>query len=509
MEEQDIFELIIKHDNQSLFNVLASEKFDYTSVDEKGDTFLHCAARENNTAAFEMLLTKGESKLDEKDRDGYSVLMTACAWKSVDIIDLILDKYIFYFDINEPNEKSNWDTPFALFNSTCGPAVKQDRLDKQEELLKKMICFGAVSDFFAAKRKRNELLETFSDEISKFNSEYYEQAEKIISNTQPTDPLSRFALRKAYYTLAQKDLNENNPLRAKENIDLCFQTVDFSADKPAFFSNYYITASNIYKKLADQDKQYEKNYIDSLQTIIDNNIYLSDKNLAEDISYYQLKPEKKFTFEENQLKVRTENETFLEALKRYHEITGISEYEASSPLSAEKLKEINEKLPIPIPKSIADFYLNHSSGLCSGNWPNEYFNLFNASSYHYTLIDAVQEWFGLDDEEWEEQMDEFINLEPEQIDFLKDNYEIFASYLLHEDTHFYFFYGKNGKMGVTAFMQDGSEFDYEMLNPELPLLKYDNFDEFLSKFFQYRINVHLGWQEEREEFIMSLLDKIM
>ena len=97
--------------------------------------------------------------------------MTACAWRSLDVTELLLDKYIFYFDINEPNEDSSWDTPFALLNSNSGSALEQDRLDKREELLKKMICFGAVSDFFAARRKRDELLETVPEEIIKFKPE--------------------------------------------------------------------------------------------------------------------------------------------------------------------------------------------------------------------------------------------------------------------------------------------------------------------------------------------------
>ena len=509
MTEQDIFELIIKHDNHSLSAALTAEDFDYTVTDEKGDTFLHCAARVNNPAAVEVLLKKGKSALGEKDSGGYSVLMTACAWRSLDVTELLLDKYIFYFDINEPNEDSSWDTPFALLNSNSGSALEQDRLDKREELLKKMICFGAVSDFFAARRKRDELLETVPEEIIKFKPEYYEQAEKIISNVQPVDSLTRFAMRKAYHTLAEKALEENELKKAKENIDLCFQTVDLSVDKPAFFDQYFITAANICKKLSEQDSLYEKSYIDSLQTLIDNNVFLTDDKLTADISQYQLKPEKKFTYAENQPKVRTENETFLEAVKRYVEITGESEDTVSPPISAKELEEINEKLPISIPKSLADFYLNHANGLRNGDWPRNFFTLHGASSYHYTLIDAIQDWYGIDDEEWEEQMDEFIDLEPEQIEFIKNNYEIFASFLLHEDIHFYFFYGKNGKMGVTSYTQDGSEFDYEMLNPELPLLKYDSFDELFSKFFQYRINEHLGWKQEREEFIMRILETIM
>ena len=509
MTEQDIFELITKHDNHSLSAAIAAGTFDYTNTDKQGDTFLHCAAKVNNPAAVEVLLTKGKSRLDEKDDDECSVFMTACAWKSLDVIELILDKYIFYFDINESNEESDWDTPLALLNSNSGPALEQDRLNKREELVKKMISFGAVSDFFAASRTRDELLEQFPDEIAKFRPEYYEQAEKVISNTQPSDSLSRFALRKAYHALAEKALEENDLKKAEENIGLCFQTVDFSADKPAFYDNYYITAADIFKKLAEQDSQYEKAYIDSLQTIIDNNVYITDENLAGDIVHYGIKPEKKFTFEENQPKVRAQNETFLEAVKRYLEVTGEEEDSVDPPISAEKIKEINEKLPMPIPESLADFYINHANGLRNGEWLSNFFTLHGASPYHYTLMDVIQEWFGLGDEEWEEQMDEYIELEPEKMKFIEDNYEIFASYMLHEDIHFYFFYGKNGKMGVTYFMQDGSEFDPEMLNPEFPLLKYDSFDELLSKFLQYRINEHIGWEQGPEETITQILDKIL
>ena len=502
MDTEQIFKMIIEYDNEQLAQVL-DDTLDYTARDSKGDTFLHCAAREENPEAFELLLSKGKSKIDETDSSGSSVLSTACAWGSLRIVELILADYAFAFDINE-GMKQRKKTPFTLlaYSQNSGDA---QLAEKKEHLLILMTALNAKTDSVMLNRRIEKWQEERKNDILEIKAAYYNAALEFVERIQPVNAVNRFALRKAYYQLAETEYYRGDLESAMDHLNFLFSIADMKDEKELFAVEYEELRVHVYKVYAEQHEGWIPYYKEVLQTIVDNNIPLQDQNIYEDITNYDVNVTGKYTLLQNEAAVRQKDENFLDAFNRYRTIIGTDKgYELGEAAADSEITVAESKIGMKLPQALKMFYMNTANGLSDEllMWCNglDFSGLDDITGF----FESVQEWFGDDDFDFVEESE----ISPETEEFVNNNYKVFATFYENEDSHYKFFFGKNGKFGISPFQQDGLYFDSEILEPEMSLLRYDDFDELMSKFFQRLINIELCRQNLLEDTYWRSLESI-
>lgn len=502
MNTDQIFEMIINFDNEKLARIL-DDSLDYEVRDRKGDTFLHCAVREGNPEAFELLLTKGRSRIDELNGSGISVLRTACAWGALGIVDLILTKYAFAFDINE-GMKQGENTPFTLLFRSRDNGDSR-RQQEKERLGLIMAALNAKSDSGMIERTIEKWKESCEDEILDIKAAYYDAALEFVERIQPENAVNRFALRKAYYHLAETEYHCGNLESAMERLNTLFSIADLTDEKELFAVEYEELRVRIYKIFAEHHEGWVPYYKEVLQIIADNNIPLTDQSFYEDIVKYDIKVTGKYTLPQNQAAVRFENESFLEAFNRYRKIIGDDEgYEVFEPALESEINETEIKIGMKIPQELKMFYLKTGNGLLDERLKWCQGLNFNGVGEITGFFESIQQWFDGDDFNFTEESE----ISAETAAFVNNNYKVFATFYENEDSHYKFFFGKNGRFGISPFQQDGLYFDLKVLEPEMAQLRYDNLDELMSKFFQLLINEKLCRQNLLPYAHWSTLDSL-
>ena len=485
MNTEQIFNMIIDFENEQLAGIL-DDTLDYKARDSKGDTFLHCAARVGNTEAFELLLSKGKSKIDETDSGGCSVLMTACAWGALETLELILTDYAFAFDINEGMKQSK-KTPFTELSYTQNKG-DEEWFKEKERLLMLMVALNAKSDYSMLESKIEKWWENNKNDILEMKAQYYNAALEFVERIQPDNAVNCFALRKAYYMLAETEYYRGDPESAMDHLNLLFSIADMEDDKELFAVEYEELRVHVYKVYAERHEGWMPYYKEILQTIVDNNIPLQDHIIYEDIINYDIRVTGKYTLPQNQAAVRLENESFLDAFTRYEKIIGADKgYKASEPATESDIAAAEAKIGMKIPQELKTVYMNIGNGIFS-EFLRGYCKLdFVSAADIVGFFESVQEWFQEDDFDFVEEVDVSV----ETAEFVNNNYKVFATFYENEGIHYKFFFGKNGKFGISSFCEDGLEFDFDILEPEMPLLSYESLDELMSKLFQLLINREL------------------
>lgn len=489
MDTEQIFRLITEFQNEALEAVLDG-KLDYTVRDSHGDTFLHCAARVDNAEAFELLLTKGRSKIDEQDSGGASVLMTACAWGSLGVVDLLLTKYAFAFDMNE-GMQANDTMPYTYLGRARREGAGDDWYKYKLELLFQMIALGARSDSFMMEREIIEWQQAdgeYFEEIAAPKQAYYDAALDFVERIEPVDALNRFALRNAYFHLAKVEYERGDMTVAMEHLHLLFSIADLDDNKPLFAAEQEELRVQIYKLAAKQNEAWLPYYKEVLQTIVDNNIPMRDSAIYQDIAELDIVVSGQYTLPQNKAAVRVAGEQLLAALARLSEvIENKLENTVEEPATTEELEAAVVKIGFALPKDLVDFYTQVGNGFSDGRlmWCQG-LDISRASTI-VGFFTSVQEWFGGDDFDFVEESE----ISAVDAEFVNSNYKVFATYYENEDSHYKFFFGKNGRFGISAFQQDGLYFDEQLLNHDMPLLQYDDLNEMMSKFMQIQINQYL------------------
>ncbi|WP_171015040.1 ankyrin repeat domain-containing protein [Culicoidibacter larvae] len=486
MDTEQIFQLITEFNNDELEGVLDGT-LDYTVRDSHGDTFLHCAARVDNVNALQLLLTKGKSMIDEVDSGGASVLMTACAWGSLGVVDLLLTKYAFAFDMNE-GMQADKTMPYTYLGRARRDGADDEWYGFKLELLFQMIALGAHSDSFMMEREIIEWQQAdgkYYDKIVVAKQAYNEAAVDFVARIQPVDALNRFALRNAYFLLAKAEYARGDMTAAMEHLNVLFSIADLADDKPLFTAEQEELRVQVYKLAAQQNEEWLPYYKEVLQTIVDNNIPMADSTIYQDIADINVVASGQYTLPQNKAAVRVAGESLLDAFLRHRKvIENELEYTVSEPATAEELAAAASEIGFELPKDLVDFYTKVGNGFSDGRliWCQG-LDISRATGI-VGFFESVQEWFGGDDFDFVEESE----ISAEDVEFVNSNYKVFATYYENEDSHYKFFFGKNGRFGISQFCQDGLEFNEQLLERDMPLLQYDDLDEMMSKFLQIQVN---------------------
>ena len=158
--------------------------------------------------------------------------------------------------------------------------------------------------------------------------------------------------------------------------------------------------------------------------------------------------------------------------------------------TAQQIAESDQKVGCPMPESLRKFYMEVGA---SGNdyWDENSYRYglcFNYPRYFRGLMDYIRDdWYHMADVALERKADWFERYykgSQESINFLNENYIVFANYGFGEDHAYLLVYGKNGKMGVIHFAQDYWDWkDMEYLTNTEYLLRYDSIEEMISRMF--------------------------
>ncbi|MDU1904750.1 MAG: SMI1/KNR4 family protein [Dysgonomonas sp.] len=364
-------------------------------------------------------------------------------------------------------------------------------------------------------RKRQVATETENKEsllkVCHETIDFLSQSQDWIYGIDPEYSEVRKTARTSYTILAmdalEKATDDEGALKAMNFINECFDieiTWKESQDETNPHLSYYEPKAIIYRRIRHIKLRYEIEYYYTLEQIAKNKVIIKDKQVKTDIenlgNHNPLQ----------ELRIGKQGETFEEAIKRYEAIFDMNNpdeesdylqiysnsFEFKPPYSNKEITAIEKNLEVPLPASLKHFYTT-----IAGSGGNAY-NLHGLEIYSpdkiYGLMDYIRyNWYydKKDDspeatkawyEQWYEE--ELTDSDMAYMTANNENYKVVGLYYFSGEDIFVMVYGKDGKMGVFEFKQDTWAGDLGILIEEgLPILKYNSFDELISKIFDVAI----------------------
>lgn len=294
----------------------------------------------------------------------------------------------------------------------------------------------------------------------------------------------RHTLRSSYKMLAwniyEAAKTKEDTLKAVDLIDKCFETVSPIDDSPLV--PHYEVKALIYLKAAQYDNIYEVEYENTLKNIIEEKVEVFTDEIREELVEFQKRNPL------NRLRFGVEDETWEQAVERYMTAFSLQEnpFVFNAPATPEEIAQSEQKSGFQYPDSLNQFCMLVGNG--SGNEVNVHGLYLEGVSPYKGLLDTICfDWYGENENTKESWYDDWYS-DAEAAAFINENYKVVGVYYFNEDNHYYFLLGKNKKMGVINFQQDDwSDLDF-LLDENLPILRYDNFEELMSRFFNVLIN---------------------
>jgi tetratricopeptide (TPR) repeat protein len=277
-------------------------------------------------------------------------------------------------------------------------------------------------------------------------------------------------------------------LNAVSVIDKCFETVSPIDESPLV--PYYETKALIYSKAAKYDNIYDVEYANILKNILEEKVEVTTDEISEALVEVQKQDPL------NQLRFGIQNETWEQAVERYMRAFSLDEnpFEFNQATMPEEIAEAEQKSGFEYPDSLNQFCMLVGNG--GGNCTHvNGLSLKDVNSYRGLLDTICFDWYEENENTKERWYDDWYG-DTEAAAFINENYKVIGVYYFNEDNHYYFLLGKNKKMGVINFQQDDWSDLNLLLDEDLSILKYDNFEELMSRFFNVLINYNCFEGEE-------------